>query len=128
MNNAPAAPRRPDVSRLLQSLAAIGAVLAAASVALFAYSAHAAEPQLQRSLHSAALFAFGHGIALAALAPHAVRRLGVLALTSLMLGTLLFSGSLVCAHAFATPTSLAPLGGGLMIFAWLLWAADGVRR
>lgn len=117
-----------NASRPQGALTAIGAVLAAASIALFAYAAHAVGSQEQGSLHSAALFAFGHGIALAALAPRAVRRLGVLALTSLMLGTLLFSGSLVCALAFATPTSLAPFGGGLMILAWLLWAADGVRR
>lgn len=111
----------------LRVLAALGAVLAAASVALFAYAAHAAEPQVQASLDSAALFAFGHGIALAALAPRAGRRMAVLALGGLLLGTLLFSGSLAGAHAFGTPTSLAPFGGGLMIFAWLLWAADGLR-
>lgn len=108
-------------------LAATGGVLAAAAVALFAYAAHAVEPQAQDSLHSAALFAFGHGIAAAALAPHTVRRVGLAALAALLLGTLLFSGSLAGAHALGTATSLAPLGGGLMIFAWLLWAADRVR-
>ncbi|MGQ4659835.1 DUF423 domain-containing protein [Lysobacter sp. F6437] len=102
-------------------------MLAAASVALFAYAAHSAEPQVQASLHSAALFAFGHGIALAALAPHVRRRFGAAALCVLALGTLLFSGSLACAHAFGTPTSLAPMGGSLMILAWLLWAADTLR-
>jgi len=106
----------------------LGAVFAAAAVALFAYAAHAAEAHVQASLHSAALFAFGHGIALAALAPHVRRRLGTAALCLLALGTLLFSGSLVGAHAFGAPTSLAPLGGSLMILAWLLWAADTLRR
>ncbi|MGY1425377.1 DUF423 domain-containing protein [Lysobacter sp. A289] len=116
------------VARPLRALAALGAVLAATSVALFAYAAHSAEPEVQASLHSAALFAFGHGIALAALAPIARRRLAAIALGMLLLGTLLFSGSLASAHGFGTPTSLAPLGGGLMILAWLLWAADSVRR
>ncbi|MGH8086154.1 MAG: DUF423 domain-containing protein [Lysobacter sp.] len=131
-------PDRPDrpgrFSSPSRTLAASGGVLAAASVALFAYAAHAAhaahaaEPQVQASLHSAALFAFGHGIALAALAPRARRRLAVAALGGLLLGTLLFSGSLAGARFFGTPTTLAPLGGGLMILAWLLWAADAVRR
>ena len=109
-------------------LAAAGGALAAVAVALFAYAAHAAEPRVQASLHSAALFAFGHGIALCALAPHAMRRLGMMALAGLLLGTLLFSGSLVSAHAFATSTPLAPWGGSVMILAWLLWAADSMRR
>lgn len=110
-----------------RALAALGAVLAAISVALFAYAAHSAEPQVQASLHSAALFAFGHGIALTALASSAGRRLAMVALCILLLGTVLFSGSLVGAHAFGTPTSLAPWGGSLMILAWLLWAADRLR-
>ncbi len=103
-------------------------MLVAGSVALAAYAAHVVEPGAQVRLQSAAWFAFGHGIALAALAPHASRRLGVLALASLLLGTLMFSGSLVGAHLFALPTALAPYGGGLMILSWLLWAADSVRR
>ena len=111
-----------------RALAAAGGVSAAAAVALFAYAAHAAEPQVRASLHSAALFAFGHGIALCALAPHATRWLGTVALAGLLLGTLLFSGSLVSAHAFATSTPLAPWGGSVMILSWLLWSADNLRR
>lgn len=125
--NATTASNHTNMVRSLRLLTAMGGVLAAAAVALFAYAAHADEPQAA-SLHSAALFAFGHGIALCALAPHAVRRLGMGALAGLLLGTLMFSGSLVSAHAFATPTSLAPWGGSLMILAWLLWAADSSRR
>ncbi|HUH89754.1 MAG TPA: DUF423 domain-containing protein [Lysobacter sp.] len=114
-------------SRSQRGLAAAGAVLAAASVALAAYAAHVAEPGAQVRLQSAAWFAFGHGIALAALAPHAVRRFGRFALAGLLLGTLVFSGSLVGAYLFGAPTTLAPFGGGLMILSWLLWAADLVR-
>lgn len=126
--NAPPALDHLNASVPSRVLAAVGGVLTAAAVALFAYAAHAAEPQVRTSLHSAALFGFGHGIALAALAPRAGRRLALFALGGLLLGTLLFSGSLASAHAFGTPTSLAPLGGSLMIFAWLLWAADAARR
>ena len=118
----------PGMSLPSRVLAATGGVLAAVAVALFAYAAHAAEPQVRASLHSAALFAFGHGIALCALAPHATRRLGTVALAGLLLGTLLFSGSLLSAHAFATSTPLAPWGGSVMILSWLLWSADHLRR
>ncbi|MGV8941215.1 MAG: DUF423 domain-containing protein [Lysobacter sp.] len=111
-----------------RGLAAVGAVLVAASVALAAYAAHVVEPGAQARLQSAAWFAFGHGIALAGLAPHAWRRLGVFALTGLLLGTLMFSGSLVGSNLLGLPTTLAPFGGGLMILSWLLWAADSVRR
>lgn len=123
-------PNRPHPStpRMLRVLPAAGAVLAAAAVALSAYAAHVAEPAAGARLQSAALFAFGHGIALAAMGPLAVRWPARLALMNLLAGTLLFSGSLVAAHFFATSTAFAPLGGSLMILAWLLWAADTLRR
>ena len=115
----------PFIDRLL---AAAGAVLAAGAVALAAYAAHAASgPEQGRLLH-AALFGFGHGIALAALAPQASRRLGRLALMLMLAGVLLFSGSLVAAVFLGTSTGLAPSGGSLMILAWLLYAADALRR
>jgi uncharacterized membrane protein YgdD (TMEM256/DUF423 family) len=109
-------------------LAAAGAVLAAAGVALAAYAAHAAAGLDQGRLLHAALFGFGHGIALVALAPQASRRLGRLALVLMLAGVLLFSGSLVAAVFFGTSTGLAPAGGSLMILAWLLYAADALRR
>ena len=113
-------------TRPLRLLPAAGAVLAAAAVALSAYAAHVVDPAAQARLQPAALFAFGHGIALAALGPFAVRRLARLALAALLLGTLLFSGSLVLAHFLAISTVLAPFGGGLMILAWLAWAGDRI--
>lgn len=119
---------RHSTPRVLRVLPAAGAVLAAAAVALSAYAAHAVEPAAGARLQSAALFAFGHGIAMAALAPLAVRWTARLALMGLLVGTLLFSGSLVAAHLFGTPTVFAPLGGGLMILAWLAWAADRLAR
>jgi len=109
-------------------LAAAGAVLTAASVALLAYAAHGSEGEAQARLQTAAVFGFGHGVAIAALAPWSRRRLARLALCALLAGVLLFSGSLVL-NVFARGTTvLAPFGGGLLIGAWLLWAVDAVRR
>ncbi len=107
-------------------LAANGALCAAAAVALSAYAAHAG--LLQERLQTAALFAFGHGLALAALAPTATRALTRLALAMLYVGVLLFSGSLVLNALAQWPTTLAPLGGSLLIAGWLLYAVDAMRR
>ncbi|WP_228064338.1 DUF423 domain-containing protein [Novilysobacter avium] len=109
-------------------LACVGALMAGLSIALAAYAVHAGDPAAQQRLQSAAWFAFGHGIALTALAPRAVRAPGLAGLACLATGTLLFSGSLVGAHFFAAPTMLAPFGGGLMMLGWLLWAAASLRR
>ncbi|SJZ75528.1 DUF423 domain-containing protein [Novilysobacter spongiicola] len=130
MNPADASRLRPDsvpVTRV-RLFGFAGGLLAAASVALAAYAAHAADPAARASLQSAALFAFGHGIALTTLAPRALPRLAAAALGLLLLGTLMFSGTLVAAHFLQLPTALAPVGGGLMIVAWLLWAAHAARR
>jgi len=114
--------------RLNRVFAAAGGVLAAAGVGLSAYAAHGAEGAARASLQSAALFALAHGIALAALSPHAPRRIGMLALAILLLGVVLFSGSLAAAHFFATSTRLAPMGGSMIMLGWLLYAVDALRR
>ncbi|MBW3551155.1 MAG: chromosome partitioning protein, partial [Proteobacteria bacterium] len=57
--------RRPWPAR---ALTALGALMAAVSIALAAYAAHGLEPQSASRLQLAAVFAFGHGVALAALA------------------------------------------------------------
>ena len=111
-----------------RALAAAGAVLAALAVALSAYAAHVADPAAQSRLQMAAVFAFGHGVALAALAPRARRRLGQCALAGLLLGVLMFAGGLAMAYFAGTSTRLLPYGGSLMILAWLVYAADAVRR
>jgi uncharacterized membrane protein YgdD (TMEM256/DUF423 family) len=120
--------RDPQLPARLRLLTAAGAVLAASAVALSAYAAHAAQGDARASLYTAAILAFGHGIALAALAPRAFTRIGVVALATLLLGTLLFSGSLVYRHVFGISLGLAPFGGSLMILSWLLYAADALRR
>lgn len=105
-----------------------GALCAAFGVGLSAYSAHGAQGVAAVQLSTAAQFALLHGIALAALAPATPRRIGRLALATIALGTLLFSGSLVAHHAFALPTRLAPVGGSLLIAGWLLYAVGALRR
>src|ERR1700741_5107957 len=109
-------------------LAAAGALFASGAVALSAYAAHAAQGETQAALHTAALMAFGHGIALAALSPRMPTRIHFTALCGLLLGTLLFSGSLVLHHLFDIPMRLAPFGGSVLILSWLLYAAAALRR
>lgn len=108
---------------------AAGALLASASVALAAHASHAPlDAEAQRRLMVGAAFAFGHGLALAALAPVARRTLARVALFALLLGMLCFSGSLVAAVFAGTTTRLAPAGGLSMIAGWLLFAVDRLRR
>lgn len=106
-------------SALHRLIPAAGALLAAAAVALSAYAAHASDGASQARLQQAALMAFGHGIALAALGMQAARRIADWLLAAMLLGVLLFSGSLVLSHLLGWPTRLAPLGGGLMIVSWV---------
>ena len=110
-------------------LAAAGAVLAALAVGLSAYAAHGvADAHARGNLQLASLYAFGHGIALAALAPATARRVPLLALAGLLAGTLLFAGSLAFAALLGWPTRLAPLGGTVLMASWLLYAVGVARR
>ena len=98
---------------------AAGALLAAAAVALSAYAAHASDGEVQARLQQAALMAFGHGIALVALGLQPAGAIARGMLAAMLLGVVLFSGSLVLSHLLGWPTCLAPLGGGLMIVSWV---------
>lgn len=109
-------------------LAACGALYAAAAVALSAYAAHAVGGAAQSRLQTAAIFAFGHGIALAALAPAASRQLGRIAMWMLCIGVLLFSGSIAGSVLLQLPTLAAPFGGMLLIMGWIILAIDMLRR
>ena len=120
-------PRRPVQVRARRWLGAIGSMLASVAVALAAYAAHGAEGEAQARLTQAAAFAFGHGLALAALAPLVQRRSGLVALLAMLLGVLLFSGSVAGAALWGLPTTLAPFGGMLMIGGWLLHGLDRWR-
>ena len=110
-------------------LAFSGALLAASAVGLGAYAAHGvADAHAQSNLQTAALYAFGHGIALAALAAGTTRTLGRVALYVLLLGSLLFCGSLMLNATVGVSSRLAPVGGISMMFGWVLWALDALRR
>ncbi len=126
--HASAPPIHPAPRAAQRALAATGAVLAALSVGLAAYAAHAADDAARATLQMAAMFGFGHGIALASLASTCRRRLGIVSLAALLLGVLLFSGSLVAGQLLGLSTRLAPMGGSLMILAWLGLALDLGRR
>jgi len=108
-------------------LAAAGALLAAVAVALSAYAAHGTEGAAQANLQLAALFGFGHGLALVALARARGPRLASAALVLLLLGTVLFSGALVAKYLFGGPSATAPFGGGMLVVGWLLYAIAALR-
>lgn len=122
MENAPDRTRPPGL------LSASGALMAAASVALLAYASHAGEGVAQERLQTAGTMALVHGAAIAALAGVERRRLARFAVLTLVIGALLFSGSLVMNVLAQWPATLAPAGGMALIGGWLLWAADAVRR
>jgi len=103
-------------------------VLAGASVALSAYATHAAHADARRFLYIAAVLGFGHGVALAALAPRAIGRFEFIALCGLPLGTVLFSGSLTLRYVFDLPVRVAAVGGSVLILSWLLHAVATLRR
>ncbi len=113
---------------LRRALAAFGALACGVSVGLGAYASHGLDGDAARRVGLAALFAFGHGLALLMLAPAAGSRLRTAGLSGLALGVLLFSGSLLAAVFLAAPTALAPTGGVLLMLGWLAIAADALRR
>jgi uncharacterized membrane protein YgdD (TMEM256/DUF423 family) len=120
--------QHPPLSPLQRALVAAGGLLAAAAVALSAYASHAVHGEGRASLLTAAVFAFGHGVALAALAPRAQRRTDRLALCVLLAGTLLFSGSVAASRLAGLSTGLAPMGGMLLVAGWVLHAVSAARR
>jgi len=115
--------RRPSL------LACLGGLLAAAAVGLSAYASHGiSEPLAQSHVNTAALFAFGHGVALAVLGPTQQNGVGRLALYVLLLGTLLFSGSLVAGALWQFSTGLAPVGGTALMLGWAVYGFNALRR
>jgi uncharacterized membrane protein YgdD (TMEM256/DUF423 family) len=104
-----------------------GALLSGAAVALAAAGAHGDE-DARRLMSTAAAFAFGHGVALIALAGIARGRWGSLASLALLAGTVLFAGSLAARALLGASSALAPWGGGLLMLGWLLHAVAAARR
>ncbi|KDE88813.1 DUF423 domain-containing protein [Stenotrophomonas maltophilia] len=110
-------------------LACLGALLAAVSIGLSAYASHGvADPLAQQHLNMAALYAFAHGAVLVALGPRAHGAIAHLALYVLLLGVLLFSGSLVGGALWQWPTRMAPIGGTSMMAGWVVLAINALRR
>jgi uncharacterized membrane protein YgdD (TMEM256/DUF423 family) len=110
-------------------LACLGGLLAATAVGLSAYASHGiAEPLAQSHVNTAALFAFGNGVALAVLGPTQQNSVGKLALYILLLGTLLFSGSLVAGALWQLSTGLAPVGGTALMLGWVVYGLNALRR
>ena len=110
-------------------LAGLGGLLAATAVGLSAYASHGiADPLAQSHVTTAALYAFGHGVALAVLGPTQQNSLGKLALYVLLIGTLLFSGSLVAGALWKLSTQLAPVGGTALMLGWLAYGLNALRR
>jgi uncharacterized membrane protein YgdD (TMEM256/DUF423 family) len=107
----------------MRALAGIGALACGVAIGIGAYATHAAlTPQNHERLAIAALFLFAHGLALAALAPRTALRLQQAGLCVLMIGTILFSGSLILASSLGIAPAFAPFGGGLLMLGWLLVA------
>lgn len=110
-------------------LAFCGGLLAAAAIGLSAYASHGVSEALAQShLNTAALYAFGHGVVLVGLGASSVNQLGRGALYVLLVGTLLFSGSLVGNVLMHWPTTLAPAGGMTLMGGWVLLALSALRR
>lgn len=107
------------------------------AVALGAVAAHALaglDPRLAGMLETATAYHLAHAIAAGVAAALATldRTRPLLALAAgfgFVLGVVCFCGSLY-AHAFsggATPTALAPIGGGAFMISWLLLGIGGAR-
>ncbi len=106
--------------------AAFGATCCGLAVALGAYASHVAQAQDGKRLALAALFAFGHGLALIVLAARDARA-ATWSSSCFAFGIALFSGSLALAVFLATPTALAPFGGSLLMLGWGILAVDFIR-
>jgi len=110
-------------------LAGLGGLRAATAGGLSAYASHGiADPLAQSHVTTAALYAFGHGVALAVLGPTQQNTLGRLALYVLLIGTLLFSGSLVAGALWKLSTQLAPIGGTALMVGWLAYGLNALKR
>lgn len=116
------------MNALRRLLAALGALACGVSVALGAYASHGLDGESARRVGLAALFAFGHGLALLVLAPAAGTRLRLAGMAAIALGMAVFAGSLLGAVFLSASTALAPAGGLLMMLGWVVVAADAWRR
>ena len=110
-----------------RAFAAFGALACGASVALSAVAMHAADGHDRERLALAAVFTFGHGLALVAIAARA-SRLATIARAAFVAGIALFCGTLVGAALLDWPSTFAPWGGIALMLGWAILAADFLRR
>ena len=106
---------------------AIAALFCAASVAMSAYASHGLDGDSQRRMLTASYFAFAHGLSLIVLVRVSPSRSNCGACSLMLLGLVLFSGSLASAVLWKMPSTLAPTGGIALIFAWC-WVAVNFLR
>ena len=113
-----------------RSLAAFAALKGALAVALGAFAAHGAGPQVKSLLTTGASYALAHALlALVCAAWPARRRLIIVAGWMAAAGGLIFALALsaIALLSLTAMGAVAPLGGLLMIAAWLLIAFDALR-
>jgi uncharacterized membrane protein YgdD (TMEM256/DUF423 family) len=115
---------RPTPTRRIAG--ALGGLFGFAATALAAIGSHALAPGLDaddlRRLVLAIAFLFVHALLLVAIASIARDGRGLLlalAAALVILGTVLFSGSLLARVLFGWPTALAPFGGFALMLGWL---------
>lgn len=105
----------------VRRLSSVFAALALAmTTGLSAYAAHGAEGADQARLYSAAIMLAVHGLGLLSLARYRPELLFSLVRLGVMLGALLFCGSLVAAVFLQFRPWLAPAGGSMLMLSWLL--------
>ena len=113
----------PIAHDLMRTLAAIGTLACGVAVGMGAYAMHSAlMPEIRQRMGMAALFLFAHGLALASLAPGSRSRVRRIGLCVILVGMVLFCGSLALAALQGFEPVLAPFGGSLLILGWLLIA------
>lgn len=127
-----------DVNRNQRWLTAAGALLAGTGMGLAAVGSHLLETRLEpaalRSFETAVQFQCLNALGVLAMAWWAGRqdasRLIGLTGWGLVLGILLFSGSIYAARAgvIASASRFAPAGGLLVILSWLAFAAGCLRQ
>ena len=113
--------------RLARLSAAAGALALAVSTGLSAFAAHGVSGNDQIRAYTAAAMLAIHGLGLLTLQGLGRGKLLSAVRVGLMLGLLLFAGSLLSAVFFDWRPLLAPAGGSLLILSWLL-ATIGLWR
>ena len=92
-----------------------------------AYASHGLESDARARMLTACYFAFAHSLSLIVLVRFSPTRSNCGACSLMLLGLVLFSGSLASAVLWQTPSTLAPSGGMALIFAWC-WVAMNFLR